>query len=109
MTSRAFGLHALLFKKSASKVLLKFQLPLLYFSNHNIVLPQGKYSHQVIKPHISRAAPVNSVKSESGGAGGGHTEAGSEAEVQLAESVLCEDTEKKIPRSGIVTGSRNYH
>ena len=66
----------------------------------------------MIKLHISRAAPVNSVKCESGGpggAGGGNTEAGREAEVQLAESVLCEDTGEKIPRSGIVTGSRNYH
>ena len=52
----------------------------------------------MVKLHISRAAPVNSVKFElggPGGAGGGNTEAGGEAEVQLAESVLSQDAEDK--------------
>ena len=56
----------------------------------------------MIQLHISRALPVNSVKLElggPGGAGGGHTEGGREAEVQLAESVLGQDAEDKKSRS----------
>ena len=56
----------------------------------------------MIQLHVSRALPVNSVKLElggPGGAGGGHTEGGREAEVQLAESVLGQDAEDKKSRS----------
>ena len=56
----------------------------------------------MIQLHISRALPVNSVKLElggPGGAGGGHTEGGHEAEIQLAESVLGQDAEDKKSRS----------
>ena len=57
----------------------------------------------MVQLHIPRALPVNSVKLEPGGgpggAGGGHAQVCSEAEVQLAESVLGQDAEDKKSRS----------
>ena len=53
----------------------------------------------MVQLHIPRALPVNSVKLEPGGgpggAGGGPAQVCSEAEVQLAESVLGQDAEDK--------------
>ena len=57
----------------------------------------------MVQLHIPRALPVNSVKLEPGGgpggAGCGHAQVCSEAEVQLAESVLGQDAEDKNSRS----------
>ena len=68
-----------------------------------MTIPRGKDAHEMIQLHVSRALPVNSVKLElgggPGGAGGGHTEGGREAEVQLAGSVLGQDAEDKKSRS----------
>ena len=58
----------------------------------------------MVQPHVPGALSINSVKLEPGGgpggARGGHTEAGHEVEVQLAESVLRQDAEDKKWRSG---------
>ena len=68
-----------------------------------MTIPRGKDAHEMIQLHVSRALPVNSVKLElgggPGGAGGGHTEGGREAEVQHAGSVLGQDAEDKKSRS----------
>ena len=68
----------------------------------NRLLPQGEYSHKVVKLNLSRAFPVNSFKLELGGgpgrAVGGHTEVGLEAEVKLAGSVLGQNAEGRKSR-----------